>query len=79
MLPRLYDAEVAASLDLISSGRATPNEAAKLFGISVQLVRYWCGQCGVDWKRARMSYLEGERQKVLNRGKARLVEGRRPK
>jgi hypothetical protein len=45
----------AAALYLLARGLATQSEAAKLAGVSRQVVRFWAQQAGVDCakKRAR--------------------------
>jgi transposase-like protein len=43
----------SAAVALLEQGDATLSEAARLAGVSRQVVRYWAETADVDWKRAR--------------------------
>ena len=42
----------SAALALLARGMLTPGQAARLAGVSHQLVRYWLKTAGIDWRRA---------------------------
>lgn len=46
-----HEARIAA-LSLLARGMITPGQAADLAGVSRQLVQYWIGHAGIDWRRA---------------------------
>lgn len=42
----------SAAVSLLARGMITPGQAADLAGVSRQLVQYWIGHAGIDWRRA---------------------------
>ena len=64
-----------AALSLLRRGLATPAEAARLAGVSRQLVRHWLRSEGVDWRRIRLAVLMREWRKEENRGRSKLGQG----
>jgi hypothetical protein len=42
----------SAALALLARGMITPGQAADLAGVSRQLVAYWLGHAGINWRRA---------------------------
>lgn len=69
-----YASEREAALSLLRSGLATVPEVARLAGVSVQLVRHWAKQAGIDWTAVREQRLAVAWSKAVDGGKARRVK-----
>ncbi len=59
------DSTKAAALYLIERGELTQSEAARLSGISRQLMRYWCRD--IDPDKARAAYMSRVWKKAVAR------------
>jgi hypothetical protein len=64
-----------AAISLLRRGLVTPSEAARLAGVSRQLVRHWLRSEGIDWRRIRLAILMREWRKEENRGRSKLGQG----
>jgi predicted HTH domain antitoxin len=57
-----------AAIALLSRGDITAPEAAKLAGVSRQLMAHWIKRAGVDWRRIRDARLLKAWRKARARG-----------
>ena len=56
---RELDAEMRqAVISLLAQGLIRPHEAAKLAGVSLQVVNYWIVESGVDWQKVRQHVIK---------------------
>ena len=66
-----------AVLSMLAEGTIRPHEAAKLAGVSLQVVDYWIRKANVDWEQIRDGRIGNMFRKKLNNG-SRLVERKKP-